>query len=54
MERRNWVGGLVLITLGILFFVNNFVEIKIEYIWPLILVGIGVFLLFYKREKTEE
>lgn len=53
MRNFNW-GGLVLIVLGGLFFLRNFIDIPAfdvnwKYVWPLILVVIGVRLLIKGR-----
>lgn len=47
-ERRRMAFGYVLIVLGIAFFLGNagaFRLVQWQYIWPLVLVGIGVLLL---------
>lgn len=55
MERRtrsNVVGGTLLILLGLLFLIYQFVPgwfswLQIELTWPLIVVGVGLFLLVF-------
>ena len=47
-ERRRTAVGYLLIALGVVFFVNNagaFRFVQWQYIWPLVLVGIGVLSL---------
>jgi len=47
-ERRRTAVGYLLIALGVVFFVNNagaFRFVQWQYIWPLVLVGIGVLFL---------
>lgn len=56
-SHGNLVGGLVLITLGILFLIDRFVP-RVDFgdLWPVILVVIGIGLIinsFYKS-KTKE
>jgi uncharacterized integral membrane protein len=55
MERRkrsNVVGGILLILLGLLFMAfqfapQQFAWLRIEMTWPLIVVGVGLFLLVF-------
>ncbi len=49
MKYNKHSGGIALITIGIVFFLKNFVniiDINWDYIWPLILIVVGVGLLF--------
>ncbi|HLW54358.1 MAG TPA: DUF5668 domain-containing protein [Candidatus Angelobacter sp.] len=41
-------GAVVLIALGVIFLLNNFVRFNLNHFWPLILIGIGLWLA-YKR-----
>lgn len=44
--RRGWIGGLVLITLGLLFLIDEFIPcLGFGDLWPFLLVVIGVGLL---------
>ena len=60
MKNNLPVGGVILIVIGAYFFLNNFIDfdffrsINWEYIWPLILVFIGVRIIQKKRQKEEE
>jgi len=48
--RRGITGGIVLIALGVLFLLNNFLpDFRIGDYWPLILVAVGVGLLLKGR-----
>lgn len=48
--RRGITGGLVLIVLGILFLMGNFLpDFRISDYWPLLLVAVGVGLLLKDR-----
>jgi hypothetical protein len=42
------IGAVVLIVLGVLFLLGNFTNLRIQHFWPLILIGIGLWLA-YKR-----
>jgi phage shock protein PspC (stress-responsive transcriptional regulator) len=47
-ERRRTAVGYLLIALGVVFFVNNagaFRFVQWQYVWPLVLIGIGVLFL---------
>jgi len=49
-ERTGLIGGLVLITLGLLFLADNFLpEVRFGDFWPLILIVIGAGLLWRKK-----
>ena len=56
MNKKINIGGAVLIILGSIFFLNNFIDIpginiNWSYIWPLILIFIGVRLIMKKYNK---
>lgn len=46
-NSKKWL-GLILIFLGLIFFLDNFTFIRLQHFWPLILVVIGVSLLTKK------
>jgi uncharacterized integral membrane protein len=53
MENRKDIGGIILIILGVIFFLKNFInipgiEIKWNYIWPIILIIVGIIRLWKK------
>jgi len=51
-DRGGLIGGLVLVTLGILFLADNFIpDIRFGDFWPLILIVIGAAML-WKTKKT--
>ncbi len=43
------VGGIVLITVGVIFLLDRWFDINMRDLWPLILVAVGVWLLFRDR-----
>lgn len=45
------IKGVILIIVGSIFFLNNFLGISIiwSYIWPLILIGLGVWLIMKNK-----
>jgi len=46
-ERTGLIGGLVLITLGLLFLADNFIpDVRFGDFWPLILIVIGAGMLW--------
>ncbi len=50
-ERTGLIGGLVLITLGLLFLADNFLpDVRFGDFWPLILVVIGAGMLWRMRK----
>ncbi len=50
-DRTGLIGGLVLITLGLLFLADNFIpEVRFGDFWPLILVVIGAGMLWRMRK----
>jgi len=51
-DRNGLIGGLVLITLGVLFLADNFIpDVRFRDFWPLILVAIGVGLLWRQKQN---
>ena len=53
MNKKINIGGVILIILGSIFFLKNFIDIpgidiNWPYIWPLILIFIGVRLIIKK------
>jgi hypothetical protein len=51
-DRNGLIGGLVLVTLGVLFLADNFIpDVRFRDFWPLILVAIGVGLLWRHRQN---
>jgi len=54
-QRGNLIGGLVLITLGAIFLVDQFIpRINFGDLWPVILIVIGVALLVNAFGKNRE
>lgn len=50
-EHGGRTGGIILIALGVIFFINNFApHWNIRQYWPLVLVGFGVWLLRRTKE----
>ncbi len=50
-ERPGLIGGLVLITLGLLFLADNFIpDVRFGDFWPLILIVIGAGMLWRMRK----
>ncbi len=45
----NYIGGIILILLGVLFLVERYFDIRFRDLWPLILIAIGVWLLLKNR-----
>ncbi len=51
-EEEGYIGGAVLILIGSIFLINNFVPgLRIEKLWPIILIVIGILLLFGVAKK---
>ncbi len=48
-KRSQLIGGLVLLTLGVLFILDRLIILEIYISWPLVLVAIGVGLFLSKR-----
>jgi hypothetical protein len=46
------VGAIVLIALGVLFLLGNFIHFNLHHFWPLILIGVGLWIA-YKRLSRE-
>jgi hypothetical protein len=47
VEDKSWIGGLVLITLGMLFLVHQFVPfLDFSKTWPLFLIILGLIVIF--------
>jgi len=53
-DRGSVIGGLVLIVLGALFLLDNFLDIRFGDLWPLILVAVGVGLLWRSRNTGKQ
>jgi hypothetical protein len=52
-DRNGLIGGLVLITLGVLFLADNFIpDVRFRDFWPLILVAIGIGLLLNANKRN--
>jgi len=51
MNTNIHVGGVILVFFGIIFFINNFVKIDIEwsYVWPLVMIIFGISLILNKK-----
>ncbi len=50
-ERSGLIGGLVLITLGLLFLADNFIpDVRFGDFWPLILIVIGAGMLWRMKK----
>lgn len=51
--KKNFVTGIVLVALGLFFFLNNFFEfdINFRYVWPLILIAVGIYFMLSKEQK---
>jgi hypothetical protein len=50
-DRNGLIGGLVLVTLGLLFLADNFIpDVRFGDFWPLILVVIGAGMLWRTRK----
>lgn len=51
-DRGGLIGGLVLVTLGVLFLADNFLpDVRFGDFWPLILIVIGAGLLWKGRKN---
>ena len=49
-RNNGQLGGLILIGLGVFFLIKEFIPVDIfHYLWPLILVALGIYLLVGKR-----
>ena len=46
------IGAIVLIALGVLFLLGNFTRFDFERFWPLILVGLGVWIVYRRLSAT--
>ena len=44
------VWGWLLIGLGLLFFLRDVVGFELSRTWPIILIGVGAYLLWFKKE----
>jgi hypothetical protein len=47
------VGAVVLIVLGVLFLLGNFVHLHLHNWWPLLLIGVGVWLFIRRQQRLE-
>ncbi len=47
------VGAVVLIVLGVLFLLGNFTHLHLDRWWPLLLVGMGVWLFIRRQQRLE-
>ena len=54
MNKGNFTSGIVLITLGVLFLLNQLFNINFGDWWPVILIVVGVMMLLNNREKSKE
>ncbi len=55
LHRGSLFFGLLLIFLGVYFFLRNFFPcIRVEYWLPLVLVGIGLFLIVFSKKPKKE
>ena len=52
-RTRGLLGAAILITLGILFLLNNLTRLDFGDSWPLLLIVIGVFIYFGRAASTE-
>jgi len=51
-DKGGLIGGLVLVTLGLLFLADNFLpDVRFRDFWPLILVVIGIGLLWRAKQN---
>lgn len=49
-SRNNYIAGIVLVTLGILFLLQNYFNLElIAKLWPVILLAIGLALIWRNR-----
>lgn len=54
LKKENVIGGLVLITLGIIFLADEFIPwISFQKLWPLILISIGIGMLYTNSKKNK-
>lgn len=51
-SQRRYLGGLILIVLGILLILNNFDIDVWDYVWPLVIVLVGVYLIMRGRHRS--
>lgn len=50
-EDKSWIGGLILITLGMLFLIHQFVPfLDFDKTWPLFLIILGLIVIFGGRK----
>ena len=55
-RRKEPIGAIVLIGLGVLFLLGQFDFFSgklVEYTWPLLLIGLGVWLIVRRLEDTK-
>ena len=52
-KTRGLLGAAVLITIGVLFMIQNFTPISFDDTWPVILIVIGVFLYLGRTAPTD-
>lgn len=53
-QRGSLAGGLILITVGILFLINQFVDISFHKLWPVLIIVFGVLVIvtgFYSKKN---
>jgi len=52
-KRHGLVGGLILLTIGVIFLLRNFglIPVGIGQLWPLILVAIGIGLILQVSKR---
>ena len=54
VKKENVIGGLVLITLGVIFLADEFIPwISFQKLWPLILISIGIGMLYTNSKKNK-
>ena len=54
LKKENVIGGLVLITLGVIFLADEFIPwISFQKLWPLILISIGIGMLYTNSKKNK-
>ena len=49
---RSIIGGAVLILIGILFLIDRYFDINFRDLWPFMLIGLGLWLIFKDRIRT--